>query len=996
MEARPYYQEIVETKHMKQPDSWDYIDFNSFAGDDIELFDFQQEAVKYTLRLLDRYFGYKQTHKSSQDAKRELSDDLNKISGDKVTSNKELQIRRKNLSTKGIDTHIRSLMERYEMQKEQKYGYEYGYFPYHNFANRAGLWMATGSGKSVVGIKMVEVLDELSSMDNKIPEKDFLLLAPRDDILEQFHELIDQYNRYNEKKIELHSVRDYNSVKNGEYISSYNDSINLFYYRSDNITDETKQNELSFEDIDNGGNWYVLLDEAHKGDSSSSKKQDYFSMLSRNGFLFNLSATFTDPIDICTTVYNYNVKKFTGEDKYGKNVLLSNQELDKVTDDEDDLEEESKRKIVLKSLITLTSQKMAKNELDELEQFDYHEPLLTAFVNSVNTTDSDLDMFFDEMEKIAKEEDKDIFERARQELENEINKKKRYVYSEKEDPEWVRIDQIDKQDVLNHVFNSETHSNIELRYSSDNKKEVVFKMKSSSEPFALVKIGSGSDWIKRKRKEHNAVEDFDFGSYFEQLESKGQSINILLGSRSFYEGWDVNRPNVMMFINLGVSTDSQKFIMQSLGRGLRIEPSKGKRKRARFVNNLEADVDFYPQIKTIETLMVFGTKKSILKKIIETVKDIENVNYRNVEGINKNIDDNKKYLAPTYKPERIEDVKELPKFSGNRGQINEFVEWIDSDKILMCKLGISSLDRLERLKQFIESGQFTGEKSQHILRELNQLNRHVESERMIRDGFESADGKIVHFENIKARKEEDKFKIENKIDELKDGREKNIEDMKDSLIEEIGDFDEESAEVLGEDVIEQMAEGMFDKNNGQVTLDDYKGGDPVLEKIDSHYYNPLIRTRGVNTDIADVLRHIVKVASEYDFIEDLVENGDDTFSEADWWMWSKIEENVDDIYIPYQGDKRFQPDFMFWVKVGNRYQIIFVDPKSTSFAQGYTKIDGYEESFMKNGEPIVFDKEGMKISVHLRMYTNESLSSIPSKYRDWWIDSVTKLEDILE
>jgi type III restriction enzyme len=45
-----------------------------------------------------------------------------------------------------------------------------------------------------------------------------------------------------------------------------------------------------------------------------------------------------------------------------------------------------------------------------------------------------------------------------------------------------------------------------------------------------------------------------------------------MGSRSFYEGWDSNRPNVANFINIGVGTDARKFILQSVGRGVRIEP----------------------------------------------------------------------------------------------------------------------------------------------------------------------------------------------------------------------------------------------------------------------------------------------------------------------------------------------------------------------------------------------------------------------------------------
>jgi len=68
------------------------------------------------------------------------------------------------------------------------------------------------------------------------------------------------------------------------------------------------------------------------------------------------------------------------------------------------------------------------------------------------------------------------------------------------------------------------------------------------------------------------------------LNKDNSSINILLGSRAFYEGWDSNRPNVMMFINIGIG-DSRKYVLQSIGRGERIEPLKGMRKRLRFLAN---------------------------------------------------------------------------------------------------------------------------------------------------------------------------------------------------------------------------------------------------------------------------------------------------------------------------------------------------------------------------------------------------------------------------
>lgn len=45
-----------------------------------------------------------------------------------------------------------------------------------------------------------------------------------------------------------------------------------------------------------------------RGETGSSLIQDYISVMSRKGFLFNFSATFTDEIDYATTTYNFNLE----------------------------------------------------------------------------------------------------------------------------------------------------------------------------------------------------------------------------------------------------------------------------------------------------------------------------------------------------------------------------------------------------------------------------------------------------------------------------------------------------------------------------------------------------------------------------------------------------------------------------------------------------------------------------------------------------------------
>jgi len=127
--------------------------------------------------------------------------------------------------------------------------------------------------------------------------------------------------------------------------------MTLFCYRSDNLSDEQKERIIDFRNYDDNGRWYVLLDEAHKGDKEDSKRQHIYSILARNGFLFNFSATFTDERDIATTVCDFNLARFT-QAGYGKHLAILQQEF-RAFRDQDDYTGEEKQKIVLKSLMLL-------------------------------------------------------------------------------------------------------------------------------------------------------------------------------------------------------------------------------------------------------------------------------------------------------------------------------------------------------------------------------------------------------------------------------------------------------------------------------------------------------------------------------------------------------------------------------------------------------------------------------------------------------------------
>ena len=121
---------------------------------------------------------------------------------------------------------------------------------------------------------------------------------------------------------------------------------------------------------------------------------------------------------------------------------------------------------------------------------------------------------------------------------------------------------------------------------------------------------------------YEIVKGFEDDSFFARLNEPGSTVNLLLGSRSFYEGWDSNRPNVITFINIGTGDDAQKFVLQSVGRGVRIEPQPGKRKRLQSLHNAgEVDDETFrvvkPFLHAVESLFIFGTKRAALETILQ-------------------------------------------------------------------------------------------------------------------------------------------------------------------------------------------------------------------------------------------------------------------------------------------------------------------------------------------------------------------------------------------
>lgn len=974
---------LDEIPESSLPPNWRGFDLLQFSREK-QLWDYQQQALTNALKALWKYYSPPDlTVLERKQAFAQWYRDFG------MNDNLDISLDPK---TKAKRELISLLDDYYPVAGDEKkatLGYEH-------FSNRMAFWMATGSGKTLVIVKLVELLKLLMERE-EIPSNDILILAHRDDLLDQLRDHVDKFNAIGDLNIVLHELKEYSEVKHSQPRLFSANECHIFYYRSDNLSDEQKEKIIDFRSYDNEGRWYILLDEAHKGDKEDSKRQQIYSIMSRNGFLFNFSATFTDPRDIITTAFDFNLSKFI-QAGFGKHIYIFEEDT-QVFRKKEDFTDNQKQKIVLKALIMLSLARQQGERMWAVDSRLYHRPLLMTLVNSVNTKDADLKMFFRELALIGKGQiDESQWQNAKSELRSELGLHPTYMY---EGSLPVRVadrdlENISPADLRKAVFNSKLPGEIEVLIRPSDRQEVALKLKTSDEPFALIRIGDISKWLTEEFKGYEINQHFNEESFFERLNKEGSDINMLLGSRSFYEGWDSNRPNVIMYINIGVGFDAKKFILQSVGRGARIEPVKEKRKRFSYLKTggllTEEEELLFEQVKNdvlvLESEFIFGTNREALTAVIEGLEQEDeelgsqeislDVNWQEVKG--------KTLLVPVYRMQDqplAEKKKSIAKFSlsaQNLAVFEAYLQYLDDDRILLAMYNAQP-KQVSLLRKNLE------DPSEHFRTEgPNYTNLDVLLGQALRFStlygkefkeFKLLEDEINHFKHVRLLLPKVEFeRFESQLQTFKE-KPKKLAELREKFEARQLDFDE-----------------MFAQSAKLGTTDtfDYKGQSVKFLNVAQHYYLPMLTSED---EKIEYIRTVIKVDSEVKFLNKLIkhlEDPENKFKLMDWWLFSRVDETYDHVNVPYYNPYEnkilnFKPDFIFWLQKGSDYHIIFVDPKGTSRTEYEHKVDGFTELFEKDGKPIVFEHESLNVKVHLFLFTSDRAFSADG-YRRFWLDSV--------
>lgn len=166
--------------------------------------------------------------------------------------------------------------------------------------------------------------------------------------------------------------------------------------------------------------------------------------------------------------------------------------------------------------------------------------------------------------------------------------------------------------ILTKVFNG--IGNIEAYQVKQADGEIALKTKTSDQYFAVINIGDVPKYAKTLEADTDgdlAIQEDSFTrSLFQAISETDSTINILIGSKKFIEGWNSWRVSSMGLMNMGKSEGAQ--IIQLFGRGVRLKGKNLSLKRE------EANAPYH--VRALQTISIMGLNASYMNRFLTEIE----------------------------------------------------------------------------------------------------------------------------------------------------------------------------------------------------------------------------------------------------------------------------------------------------------------------------------------------------------------------------------------
>lgn len=482
---------------------------------------------------------------------------------------------------------------------------------------KLAFWNATGSGKTLlmhVNIKQYQHYFYENHRQDELGQ--IILLTPSEDLSIQH---LREFEKSGIQAVLFDKKQD--GLFRGKEVSI----IDIH-----KIKDEAGEKTVAIDTFE--GNNLVLVDEGHRGSSGEDWKTKR-EKLSEQGFAFEYSATFgqavskkkelIDEYSKCI-LFDYSYRYFHA-DGYGKEYRILNLENDK---------DESIRHLYLTACLLSFYQQMKIYMDNEVayRPFLLEKPLwifVGGSVNALRTQNGrkvsdviDILLFISRFVKEEKESI-DLLKALLSGKPGLLDTKGQEIF--RNSFPYLKALGLDPQeiyyDILKIVFNStmaKTTLRIEKLKGQEN--ELALRL-GEHEPFGIINVGDAPQlWNLCEEYPELVTTERDFSeSYFHKIDKKDSTINVLIGSKKFTEGWSSWRVSTMGLMNIGKKEGTQ--VIQLFGRGVRLKGYKFSLKRSDALKGEIPQVPNLKYLKFVETLNIFGIRADYMQQFKEMLEE---------------------------------------------------------------------------------------------------------------------------------------------------------------------------------------------------------------------------------------------------------------------------------------------------------------------------------------------------------------------------------------
>ena len=477
---------------------------------------------------------------------------------------------------------------------------------------KVAFWMATGSGKTL--IMHINYLQFFKY--NLFSPENILLITPNEGLSRQHFEEMEKSGIpckfYSENLETIHSSKD----------------EKVLIIEITKLVEEKKGKGVTVSVLDFEGRNLVFVDEGHKGKKSEEERWITIrNRLSENGLVFEYSATFGQILDekdkktlseyAKAIVFDYSYKYFYLDD-YGKNFSVLNVK-DLKTEESD-----FSRIMFIANLLDYFEQLVLYEQNTEIaSEYNLEKPLWIYVGTSVTGTKINKDKT--DVEEIVEFFYK--FIKGDTEFRDWIIRLLNYNSGLKDDQGTDLF--VNKFRALNNIYKDTEKGILSLDLLIDDIFKKIFGgkgalalyeiknaegeigLKIGENPyFGVINIGDVSQFKKRLgQKSEYPIEiksDAISDSLFDSIKKTDSTLNVLIGAKKFIEGWDTWRVSSMGLLNVGKGEGPQ--IIQLFGRGIRIKGKDMTLKRG-----LPKD------LSQLETLNIYGIQANYLNTFLETM-----------------------------------------------------------------------------------------------------------------------------------------------------------------------------------------------------------------------------------------------------------------------------------------------------------------------------------------------------------------------------------------